>query len=68
MEVTRSGLWAPGITYSFCLENGVMMIPKRRILTLIITKLQHKEKKTKKRFKESTVRLPKKKTGAINER
>ena len=35
---------------------------------LIITKLQHKEKnKLKKRFKESTVRLPKKKTGAINE-
>ena len=30
------------------------------LLLITITKLQHKEKQTKKRFKESTVRLPKK--------
>ena len=31
------------ITYSFCLENGVMMIPKRRLLTSIFACLCFKK-------------------------
>ena len=33
----------PRITYSFCLENGVMMIPKRRLLPLIFACLCFKK-------------------------
>ena len=53
------------IIYSFCLENGVMMIPKCRLSTLIFACLCFKKSLLIKNYKKVTNKIYKKKKSTL---